>query len=928
MRRGFNSVVVTTLALLTSFAWPQAASEGLVAYWPMDDAAGETARDVSGHGHDLALKNTRWGPGALGSALSFDGGASDARTPLTDDLRPTDEVSVEAWVRVESFPAAFEGIGLVNAGASYLLRITGGKGAATPSFHIFTTQWGPVLANGAMQPGRWYHLVGTYDGAQMRIYVNGDLSGFRKRTGAINRAEGHLLLGRQVNPFNGDLDEVRVYRRALSPEQVAAAFASARGKLNPGVQLGRLSEPYEELFGPTRHHPAPFVTLAHLDDADLCFAVITDTHIGAPGEEGKFCHNWRVEETIRQINALKPEFVMHCGDMITAFPFHDQFEDQCRNAVKLLKQFQVPVHLVAGNHDIGNQRNMRVWDDRWLQRISRPLEAMLFKPDYRALYLKYFGEDYYSFQAGGCHFIVFDDEVCNSGYPLEEEQMKWLEEELRKARGAKAIFVFTHNPIFWNRPGEPGPKNYESVLEPARARLLALFERHPVSAVYTGHTHFAFTNRYEGIHLRTINSTTFNRNYQGVNQRMPGDAQIYDPYKLGYLIVRVRGQQFHESWLPLYWRVGEPPPGLAAMSGARLAARPPTEMADSVLGIRVIPPRSVSHGPESRELINDHWWRLAEDIGSKWMQVWPPPSNDEDWAALDRGLTLGRPRGVNIAVPLPGDAARMETTWARLRPHAGAIAAAVVCNGEPAEPAGPLTSWHPVGGPADWAQACVKARSIVPKATKIALARLPLTGDGALLRIREAAEALEGKADAMCVHATTQAAPEEELLEPIKLAAEVARTHRLGLWLDLAAWQTVDEPRRSAYFLRLLALCQSQRVRVFWWIGPDDAGGLLDSHWDPTALYYAAQSWQAMVDGPAEPVEIETAPVMQLRWRDARGRVCLAWWRRSDDMAVGPTSEALAVPTNAMAADPLHGRLLDISGVAPLCGWPLIARGD
>ncbi len=928
MHRNLTPIAAVVLALIgaSAVAWAQPGPPPPVAYWPMDDGAGATARDASGKGHDLSLTSPAWVDGAVGKALCFDGRTTAAVTPSAPDLRPTKAVTVEAWVRVDELPANAEGIGIVSAGNSYLLRISG----TTPSFHIFTTQWGPVMAEGSLRTARWYHLVGTYDGREMRIYVNGEPSGARERTGDINVSTDRLVLGRQVSPLIGCVDEVRIYPAALSPEQVAAAFSQSRARLAAGVTPGTLMEPFEDLFGLTRHNPAPQPTLDHLAPADLTFCVITDTHIGTREEEQRYCHNWRVEETIRQINGLRPDFVVNCGDIITAFPFHEQYEGQCRNAVEVLKGFTVPVHLAPGNHDVGNQRNMRVWDDQWLGRVKITLEDMLVSRPRLDVYRRYFGKDFYSFEQGGCCFIILNDQLCNSGLEAEQEQETWLAAELEKGRAARATFVFAHNPLFWNRPDEPGPKNYEPVLEPARGRLLALLRRYPGTVFYAGHTHFDITNDYDGLHLRTINSTTFNRNYRGAEQGIPGDAEVYNPYKVGFLVVRVRGREPHESWVPLYWQVGAPPPELAELAAGRLVGRPSTEAAQGILGIATMPPPSFSYGADGRETVNDHRWRLVEALGSQWLRLARLPANDEEWTALDRGLTLGRPRAVKLAVPLPADEAPMAEAWSRLKKHAAALDAVVVANGAAADPNAPLSSWRTEGTPADWAAACDRARALAGPAARIVVSRLPLLGPNAVEALGAAAAALAGKADGLAVWMSVQEAPEESILRALLEAASAVRDHGLDLWLDTASWQTVDEPLRSAYFLRLLALCQWQHVPVFWWIG-SSAGGLLDGRWDPTPLHYAAQSWQAVVDPPATALEAKmSADQIEIRWRDARGRRYLVWWRPSGDFSVGPTHTGIEVPAGALVADPLHGRLLTrpASGRLPVCSWPLVARAD
>ncbi len=926
-----RTVAVVPAIVCALMPWPvfgagqDRADTGLVAYWPMDEQSGEVVRDATGRGHDLAVRGVEWPRGAVGRCLRLAGAKSSASTPLTDDLLPK-KVTVAAWVRVDRVPRKFEGIGIVNAQTSYLLRISSGNGLA-PSFHIFTDHWEPVRCPQAMRPGQWYHLVGTYDGQRMCIYVNGELAAARRRTGAINKAEGNLVIGRQVDALDGCVDEVRIYARALSADEVRALFERDRRRLNAGVEPGRLVEPFEELFGRTRHNPAPAASVEHLPAADLTFVVITDTHIGAPGEEGRYCHNWRVEEAIRQINELRPAFVVHCGDIITTFPFRrEQFEAQCRNAVAMLKKFRCPVHLVPGNHDIGNQRNMRVWSDKWLARVRVTLEDMLFQDEYRRLYIKYFGRDFYSFQAGGCYFIVFDNQICNSGGALERQQMRWFEDELKKAGGSRAVFVFMHNPLFWADPNEPGPKNYEPVLQPARRRLLRLLERYRPAVVYSGHTHFAFESEYVGVHLHTLNSTTFNRNYAGVQQYMPGAAQIYDPYKLGYLVVRVRGRQVHESWVPLYWRLGDVPEKIG-QPGRRLVARPASDLDDSVLGVRAAPPTTHPESPDGRMTDNDHWWRVGENIGAKWLQVWPMPEDDASWQRLVRGLTLDHPRGVKVAVPVPAEAREMAAAWEKLQGCASEVAALVVCNGGPENAKAPLSTWKARGTAQQWAAACDRARKLVPGA-KVVLARLSLLGHTAAEELEQAAGALRGHADAIAVWMTTQGPLESDVLPALERAAEIVRARGMELWLDTASWQTVSEPTRSANFLRLLAECHRLGVRVFWWIGPDPRAGLIDNHLDPTPMYFAAQAWTAFVALPKGEVAVtEQGAAKVMRWRGVDGREYVAWWRPDD--RVGEIGRVrLALGERAFIIDPLHARVLKLAAgdPAPLCSWPLVAR--
>jgi hypothetical protein len=197
--------------------------------WSFDEDAGTTAHDSSGGGHDATLLGeVTWSAGHSGRALQFDGstGQVDTGAPILDT---TGDYSVAAWARLDSLGGFATAVSQDSDGASeFFLQYSGADNRW--AFSTITTR---ALAPSPPRTGVWYHLVGVRDTAhnQLRLYVDGQLAG----TAAYcpgNTAAGHTVIGRaqyggnQVDFFRGAIDEVHVYDRALTPEEVAQLAAT------------------------------------------------------------------------------------------------------------------------------------------------------------------------------------------------------------------------------------------------------------------------------------------------------------------------------------------------------------------------------------------------------------------------------------------------------------------------------------------------------------------------------------------------------------------------------------------------------------------------------------------------------------------------------------------------------------------------------
>ncbi|MCS6863091.1 MAG: LamG domain-containing protein, partial [Abditibacteriales bacterium] len=207
---------------------------GLVAHYTFDEGSGAVLRDVSGNGNDGTIHGARFVPCGGGFCLEFDGVDDfvDCGGKPSLDLR--DAVTLEAWV----FPAArVKGeAGIVGKHFdSYLL-----------SFYADGQCWWYISSGGnntkhLLTTGSWHHVVGTFDGKTLKLYVDGKLVSTNPSKFDTIRPGRNFFIGcasSRTAYFPGMIDEVRVYNRALSEEEVRRHFEE-------GVQQLELTAKYQ-----------------------------------------------------------------------------------------------------------------------------------------------------------------------------------------------------------------------------------------------------------------------------------------------------------------------------------------------------------------------------------------------------------------------------------------------------------------------------------------------------------------------------------------------------------------------------------------------------------------------------------------------------------------------------------------------------------
>ncbi|GAA4201792.1 LamG-like jellyroll fold domain-containing protein [Actinocatenispora rupis] len=203
--------------------------------WPMDEGTGTTAVDQSQGHHDLTLHGgATWMPGHVGNGAVQLDGTDDYLSTDVSTIDTTKSFSVAAWVYLDDntrYHTAVTQDGGTSSAFYLQYRSApdgdcwafGMRDADTPD-GVTTV----ALSNDKAWLGEWTHLVGVYDDAnhQLRLYVNGvlqtDIDGFSTPIAAASALNvGRGLHGGQIGWYwQGQLDEVRIYQRILTTEDI------------------------------------------------------------------------------------------------------------------------------------------------------------------------------------------------------------------------------------------------------------------------------------------------------------------------------------------------------------------------------------------------------------------------------------------------------------------------------------------------------------------------------------------------------------------------------------------------------------------------------------------------------------------------------------------------------------------------------------
>ena len=236
-------------------------ADDYVLYLPFNEGAGKTAYDLSGNGNEGALVGgVNWIDSSRGQVLEFDGVDGYVKIPPLN--RPFSALTISAWVKLYALTTDHTMIFQTGPTNYYYLDFVN----KLLTFRAINLTSDLTSGNTTVTTGVWHHVAVTYDGSNVRLYLDGVQDGIEASTGTILETTGQEY---RIGVFrdgtlqlNGIIDDVRVSNHAISAEEIRQLYLDQYADLAPR----------RSVFVP-RVVSAPTTTIGQATETDTAFPV-------------------------------------------------------------------------------------------------------------------------------------------------------------------------------------------------------------------------------------------------------------------------------------------------------------------------------------------------------------------------------------------------------------------------------------------------------------------------------------------------------------------------------------------------------------------------------------------------------------------------------------------------------------------------------
>jgi len=235
---GASIVIGTTTGTTTGGS---TLGDGLFAHYTMNDIGGTTVVDTKGHNgiSQNSIQSVSGATGNTGTAISFNGSTDfiDLQNinPFTANVG-----SVSAWFKAVDpsglsviFCKEINGDGSTPWSCSFGFS-TYGSYINFGVSDLTDTSASSFSGNSVVSADTWYHVAVVFDGTNQYIYLNGVLDGTQVATQGLGSNTNNAYIGKLTDgvnyPFNGEIDDVRIYTRVLTQDEVTQLAAGTEAE--------------------------------------------------------------------------------------------------------------------------------------------------------------------------------------------------------------------------------------------------------------------------------------------------------------------------------------------------------------------------------------------------------------------------------------------------------------------------------------------------------------------------------------------------------------------------------------------------------------------------------------------------------------------------------------------------------------------------
>ncbi len=219
---GTGTLYIDDIRLYAVAPGPVTMTPTLVGWWKLDN----DVKDSSGNGNNGTITGapTYTAGGKVGAALKLNGTADYVDCGTAASLDITDQVTLSAWIKPGNFANSAYQTFVGKGDKSYCIQHTNGNVIQFFVYYGSTWYTANSTAVTSTMNNSWHHVAGTFDGVQLRLYLDGVVVASTLRTGTIATTTFTASIGRNSEQsgrlLNGEIDEVRIYRGALPTTEV------------------------------------------------------------------------------------------------------------------------------------------------------------------------------------------------------------------------------------------------------------------------------------------------------------------------------------------------------------------------------------------------------------------------------------------------------------------------------------------------------------------------------------------------------------------------------------------------------------------------------------------------------------------------------------------------------------------------------------